>query len=310
MPTAAILGAGFIGQSFIEFALTHGYSLRVLDHKNCPAEFDGRLTWVQGDLSSDDAVRKVLQKSDIVFHFISSTVPGDVADEGGELIQNVVETLHLLKLCVQEKVSRVIFISSASVYGMQTVLPILETALTDPISSHGIHKLSIEKYLQLYKYQYGLDCKIMRLSNPYGPRQSITGRQGFVAIALGRILAGEAIAIRGDGSAIRDFIYIDDVCDALHLLGTTKVKESVFNIGSGQGYSLNQIIETMEKITGQHLATDYVASRFVDIPASVLDISRARQQLGYQVKYSLEQGLAATFAFHGIKMAAEFSPGL
>lgn len=303
MLTAAILGAGFIGQSFIEFALAHGYSLRVLDHKKCPAEFDGRLTWVQGDLSSEEAVKRVLQKSDIVFHFISSTVPGDVADEGGELIQNVVETLHLLKLCVQEKVSRVIFISSASVYGVQPVLPIPETALTDPISSHGIHKLSIEKYLQLYKYQYGLDCKIMRLSNPYGARQSIKGRQGFVAIALGRILAGDAIAIRGDGSAIRDFIYIDDVCDALHLLGTTKAKQSVFNVGSGQGYSLNQVIETMGKITGQHLATEYIASRFVDIPASVLDISSAQQQLDYRVKYSLEHGLAATFAFHGIKMS-------
>lgn len=309
MASAAILGAGFIGQSFIEFALAHGYRLRVLDHKPCPAEFDGRLTWVQGDLSSEDAVRKVLQNSDLVFHFISSTVPGDVADEGGELIQNVVETLHLLKLCVQEKVSRVIFVSSASVYGMQPVLPIPETALTDPISSHGIHKLSIEKYLQLYKYQHGLDCKIMRLSNPYGPRQSIKGRQGFVAIALGRILAGEPIAIRGDGTSIRDFIYIEDVCDALHLMGTTKAREIVFNVGSGHGYSLNQIIETMEKITGQHLATDHIASRFVDIPVSVLDISRAQQQLGYQVRHSLEQGLAATFAFHDLKIATDLRLG-
>ncbi|CAL61311.1 putative UDP-glucose-4-epimerase [Herminiimonas arsenicoxydans] len=308
MLNAAILGAGFIGQSFIEFALEHGYNLRVLDHKSCPAEFDGRLTWVQGNLSSEEAVRKVLQKSDIVFHFISSTVPGDVADEGGELIQNVVETLHLLKLCLQEKVSRVVFISSASVYGVQPVLPIAETALTDPISSHGIHKLSIEKYLQLYKYQYGLDCKIMRLSNPYGPRQSIKGRQGFVAIALGKILAGDAISIRGDGSAIRDFIYIADVCSALHLLAITKVKDSVFNVGSGQGYSLNQVVEGMEKITEQRLVTSYVASRFVDIPASVLDVSRAREQLGHVIKYSLEQGLAETFAFHGIKLAANSNP--
>lgn len=299
---AAILGAGFIGQNFIRLALQRGYSLRVLDHKSCPAEFEGRLTWIKGDLSSEEAIRKVLQNCEVVFHFISSTVPGDVADESGELIQNVVQTLRLLKLCVQEKVARVVFISSASVYGVQAVLPIPETALTDPISSHGIHKLTIEKYLQLYKYQYGLDCKIMRLSNPYGPGQNIKGRQGFVAIAIGRMLAGEAILIRGDGSDIRDFIYIDDVCEALHLLGTTRVDESIFNVGSGQGVSLNQLIETMAKVIGKPLATTYIASRFVDIPASVLDIDRARHILGNEVKFSLEQGLTKTLAFHGVQM--------
>lgn len=299
---AAILGAGFIGQNFIKLALHHGYNLRVLDHKSCPAEFEGRLTWIKGDFGSEEAIRKVIQNCEVVYHFISSTVPGDVADESAELIQNVVQTLRLLKLCVQEKVDRVVFISSASVYGIQTALPIPETALTDPISSHGIHKLTIEKYLQLYKYQHGLDCKILRLSNPYGPGQSIKGRQGFIAIAIGKILAGEAIPIRGDGSDIRDFIYIDDVCDALHLVGTTKVKDSIFNVGSGQGVSLNQLVETMARIIGKPLATAYIASRFVDIPASVLNIDRARHILGNQVKFSLEQGLTETLVFHGVQM--------
>lgn len=302
MLNAAILGAGFIGRNFIKLALQHGYSLRVLDHKGCPAEFEGRLTWIKGDFSSEEAIRKVLQNCEVVFHFISSTVPGDVADESGELIQNVVQTLRLLKLCVQENVTRVVFISSASVYGVQAVLPIPETALTDPISSHGIHKLTIEKYLQLYKYQHGLDCKILRLSNPYGPGQNIKGRQGFIAIAIGKILAGDVIPIRGDGSDIRDFIYIDDVCDALHLLGTTKVKESVFNVGSGQGVSLNHLIEIIARIVGKPLATTYIANRFADIPASVLDIDRARHILGNEVKFSLEHGLTKTLAFHGVQM--------
>ena len=299
---AAILGAGFIGQNFIKSALQRGYTLRVLDHKSCPAEFSGKLTWIQGDFSSEEAIRKSLKNCGVVFHFISSTVPGDVADEGGELIQNVVQTLRLLKLCVQERVSRVVFISSASVYGVQTVLPIPETAPTDPISSHGIHKLTIEKYLQLYKYQHGLDCKILRLSNPYGPGQNIIGRQGFIAIAIGRILADEAISIRGDGSDIRDFIYIDDVCDALHLVGTSNAKKNIFNIGSGRGVSLNQLIETMARMIGRPITTNYIANRFVDIPASILDIDRAKNILGNEVKFSIERGLAKTFAFHGVRM--------
>lgn len=113
----------------------------------------------------------------------------------------------------------------------------------------------------------------------------------------------------GDGSAIRDFIYIDDVCGALHFLGTTKVNESIFNVGSGQGWSLNQIIETMEKVTGIPLPIIYAPSRFVDIPVSVLDIYRAKQLLGYDLKFSLEQGLAETFAFHEIKMKPQITAG-
>lgn len=301
---AAILGAGFIGQNFIRLALRSGDSLRVLDHKECPREFEGRLTWVTGDLGDENAVRHALQHVEVVYHFISSTVPGDITDESGELIQNVVQTLRLLKLCVQEKVRRIVFISSASVYGVQTVLPIPETAPTDPISSHGIHKLTIEKYLQLYQYQHGLDCKIMRLSNPYGPGQSVTGRQGFIAIAIGRMLAGEAVMIRGDGSTLRDYIYIDDVSESLHLMGTCQAAESVFNVGSGQGYTLNQVVAILGKLTGKPVQVVYADNRCVDIPASVVDISREKVILGKMSKVSLETGLAKTLAFHGIKVAA------
>lgn len=302
---AAVLGAGFIGQNFIRRALRHGYSLRVLDHKNCPQEFENKLTWVKGDFSNQDTVRKTVRGAEVVFHFISSTVPGDMVDEGGELIQNVVQTLQLLKLCVSENVRRIVFISSASVYGVQSKLPVTEGASTEPICSHGIHKLAIEKYLQLYKYQHGLDCKIIRLSNPYGPGQSLVGRQGFVAIAIGRLLAGKKIEIRGDGSIIRDFIYIDEVAEALDMVATCQVEESVFNVGSGYGYSLNAIVSMMGQIVGRPLATQYVESRFIDIPASILDISRKEKLLG-KTSETILQGLAKTLAFHGIEVASEF----
>lgn len=298
---AAVLGSGFIGQNFIRFALSSGGCVRVLDHKECPKEFEGKLTWIRGDFGDINAVRDALRGVDIVYHFISSTVPGDITDEGGELAQNVIQTIHLLKLCVEEKVRRIVFISSASVYGLQTMLPISEMALTDPISSHGIQKLTIEKYLQLYQYQHGLDCKIMRLSNPYGPGQCVTGRQGFIAIAIGKILAGETIRIRGDGSTIRDYIYIDDVSETLYRMGTCQSRESVFNVGSGIGCSLNQIVSTMEKLIGRTIDAEYTESRFVDIPASILDVSREKNILGHAPRTSLELGLLKTLAFHGIK---------
>ena len=303
---AAVLGAGFIGQNFIRRALQCGYNLRVLDHKTCSPEFEGKLTWLQGDFSSEEVVEQSVRGTEVVFHFISSTVPGDVVDEGRELMQNVVQTLQLLKVCVRERVRRVVFASSSSVYGVQTTMPVQESASTNPISSHGIHKLAIEKYLQLYRYQHGLDCKILRLSNPYGPGQSVVGRQGFVAIAIGKLMAGEKIEIRGDGSTIRDFVYIDDVTEALDLAATTGAVESVFNVGSGRGYSLNDIVDVIAKVTGKPVATRYVESRFVDIPASILDISLEKNILGKTPKIHLEQGLARTLAFHGITTGSEF----
>lgn len=140
-------------------------------------------------------------------------------------------------------------------------------------------------------------------ANPYGPGQSIKGRQGFVAIAIGKILAGEKIAIRGDGSIIRDFIYIEDVSEALHLAATCQAQESIFNVGSGQGRSLNQVIAIIREITREPVDTTYIDSRFVDIPESVLDISREKNVLGKVSKVPLEQGLARTLAFHGIEVA-------
>lgn len=301
---AAILGAGFIGRDFIRLSLQSGDDLWVLDHKECPIEFEGKLNWIKGNLGDENAVRRALQNAEIVYHFISSTVPGDITDESGELIQNVVQTLLLLKLCVQAKVRRIVFISSASVYGVQKALPIPETALTNPISSHGIHKLTIEKYLQLYQYQHGLECKIMRLSNPYGPGQSVTGRQGFIAIAIGKILVNEPIMVRGDGATLRDYLYIEDVSEALHLMGTTQTEESIFNVGSGQGYTLNQIISTISELTGESVRVTHTESRFADIPASILDISRKKTLLGKSSAISLKAGLTKTLMFHGIKLAA------
>jgi UDP-glucose 4-epimerase len=301
---AAILGAGFIGQNFIRQCLGAGDALTILDHKACPTEFDGRLTWVKGEFSDDQAVRDVLRQVDLVYHFISSTVPGDITDESSELIQNVVQTLRLLKLCVEAKVRRIVFVSSASVYGAQERLPIAESALPEPISSHGIHKLTIENYLKLYQYQFGLECKILRLSNPYGPGQRITGRQGIIAIAMGKILAGEPIPIRGDGTAIRDFIHIDDVCDVLHRVGTAQFGASILNVGSGSGYSLNEVIAMMENVLGRSLSTVRTESRFADIPASVLDITQARSVIGFEPSVSLRRGLEKTFAFHHIPLAA------
>lgn len=298
--TLAVLGAGFIGMNFIRHAVAKGESLSVLDHNPCPATLEGKVRWHTGDLSDEKRVSDVIDGADTVFHFISSTVPGDEINIACELQQNVFQMLQLLNLCIRRRIRRVVFASSSSVYGVQRKLPIPEDAPTNPISSHGIHKLAIEKYLQLHNYTHGLDCKILRLSNPYGPGQKLHGRQGFIAIAIGRIIDGQEIVIRGDGSIIRDFIFIEDVCDTLLASASTTSSDILFNVGSGEGHSLNQVIETLERILGRTLTVRYVENRHIDIPESVLDISHAKTILNLRPNTTLEDGLRETLNHHGV----------
>jgi len=301
--STAVLGAGFIGLNYIRRAVAQGDTIRVLDHKPAPEDLVGRVQWIVGNFGCVEDLRRAIDGVDTVFHFVSSTVPGDEVDVAEELRQNVFQTIQLLDLCVEQRLSQVIFTSSSSVYGVQAELPIAETAATDPISAHGIHKLTIEKYLQLYQYHHGLDCRIVRLSNPFGPGQRVTGRQGFIAIAIGHMLSGDAMTVRGDGSTIRDFIYIDDVIDALRLVMRSPTTDRIFNVASGRGYSLNQVIAALGELTGVPISVDYAESRFVDIPASILDINRVRSISGFEPKHTLAEGLALTLAAHGIPLA-------
>lgn len=299
-PEIAVLGCGFIGLNLVNSYISKSTDVRVLDYKPCPKELVKNVEWVQGSFLNQKDIRKTIRGVKTVFHLISTTVPGDRIDEGVELSINVIHTIALLKLCLEEQINRVVFISSASVYGYQDSMPIPETATTNPISSHGIQKLTIEKFLQLYKYEHGLDFKIMRLSNPYGVGQNLYGRQGFIAIALGRVLAGNPVLVRGNGGTIRDYINIGDVVMACLKIANTSSQENIFNIGSGHGSNLMEIIKEIELILGRKIPVEHVPERNADIPASILDISRARSQLNFEPSVELSEGIRSTMKYYGL----------
>jgi len=287
----SILGVGFIGRQLLESYLNKGCEISILDHKSCPDKYKPFVNWEKADFTNLKTLRQVIKKSDVVYHLISSTVPADNVDENEEIMKNVSQTINLLKLCVDENVKKIIFMSSSSVYGIQKKTPISEMALTDPISSHGIHKLTIEKYIQLYKYQYGLDCKIVRLSNPYGMGQNIFGRQGIIAISIGKIVLGKPIVIHGNGEAIRDFIHIDDVINACHLIAESMSNEIVFNVGSGIGLSINVLLNELQEFSSCKINIEYVHNRANDILESVLDISKAQNILNFNPGTTIKEGL-------------------
>ncbi len=297
----AVCGAGFIGKNLTHWLIAQGHRVNVLDRNICPKEFLGKAQWVTGEFANNDNLRKTLGGVEVAFHMISSSVPGDGAIELVKgLSDNILSTIAFLDMCKVCDVKRVIFVSSSSVYGLQTKIPIAESVATNPISAHGIEKLTIEKYLLLYKFLHGIDVRIIRLSNPYGNGQNLFGRQGFVAIAIGRLLKHEPILLRGSGRPIRDFIYIDDVSNALTLAGTLEYEPSVLNIGSNTGHSLRQVVKLIRDITGQTIETIPVESQKIDIPESILDVSLAQGCIFFKPNFSMREGLVKTLQYHKI----------
>jgi len=297
----AVLGAGFIGLNLVRRLSGGGVEVAVLDHNEMPVELAGRVRWVRGEFADVSAVAEALEGAQVAFHLISTTVPGDEDVEvSRELSDNIFVTLRFLEVCERLAVPRVVFASSSSVYGLQATVPIAETAVTDPISSHGIQKLAIEKYLLLHRFHHGLDVRIARLSNPFGPGQRLYGRQGFVALTIGHLLKDEPILLRDGGRPVRDFLYIDDVTEALERLAWQHDAPAVLNIGSGVGHSLRDVVAMMAEAMQRPIRSVTGEPRRADIPLSVLDVTLAARGIGFSVGVPVRIGLVRTLRHYGI----------
>jgi UDP-glucose 4-epimerase len=212
--------------------------------------------------------------------------------------QTVMASLALLEISRQVNVKRIVFVSSGGViYGPTTLIPTPEGAPTDPITAYGISKLSIEKYLALYHHLHGLEYRILRVTNPFGPFQVPRKSQGIVAVLISRALNDETTEIWGDGSVVRDYIFVEDVIDALEAAAVDESDTRVFNIGTGHGRSVREVIDAIERKLGKKILIEWRAARRVDVPASVISIERAREVLGWKPKTSFEEGLTQTIAW-------------
>ena len=259
------------------------------------------MKWIPGDYHELDSLKQALHGASVAYLLASSTVPGDLhVNPATELNDNVVGALQFIDTCLLLGVKRIVFASSASVYGTQERLPISESAPTNPISAHGIHKLTVEKFLLLARHLHGIEVRILRIGNPFGPEQRLKGRQGFVAIAIGELLRHSTLPLRDTGRAIRDFVYIDDVAEALTMAGLMDGLPSIINVATGKGHSLSEVLALIERHTGQAVKTRAVESRIVDIPSSVLDIGLARKVMNYDPRHELSDGIRITLGSHGI----------
>ncbi len=299
MKCVVIGGGGFIGSHLCEALLAGSHEVRAFDRPE--ARFLSEVeragaSITTGNFLNQAEVRKVLTDSEVVYHLVSATVPQTSNDNPVfDVEANILGTLRLLDAARDARVKKIVFASSGgTVYGLPKEIPIKEIHPTDPTSSYGITKLAIEKYLHLYSTLHGLNYCILRIANAYGERQPVTGTQGVIGAFLDKAIHNAGITVWGDGSIMRDYTYIGDIVSAFIKAGAYEGEPRVFNIGAGQGHSLNDIISIIEQVIQRPLIINNMPGRIFDIPVNVLDISRAKIYLHWQPTVGILEGISRT----------------
>lgn len=291
-------GAGFIGSSIIkEFLPNKSYHVIVLEPPFANiSRLEGlNITILRGNLSNIDFIETIIKKFRIikVVHLVSTMVPGCGYEDYKQEFENVIfPTVRLMQLCSRENIQFIYFSSGGTVYGeRKTLEPFVETDPKEPISYYGLSKQMIENSIQFEHRVSNLQYLVLRPSNPYGHGQNIHGRQGLIAVSFGKIFSGEPITIWGDGSSVRDYIYIDDLSKAVAKLLETDVINTTINIGSGVGYSVKQIIDAIKEIVTEDVKVEYSPSRKNDVSNMILSNETLMKYLDFDFT-PLKEGIS------------------
>lgn len=291
-------GAGFIGATLIRHLVTenNGYRVFVLEPAFANvSRLDGLdISIIRGELSNFDFIESLIHnhKIETIVHLVSTLIPGSGYEDYKREIQNVAfPTLRLTQLCSELNIKFVYFSSGGTVYGNRHApIPFVETDECKPISFYGLTKLMLENNILFEHRTQGLQYLIIRPSNPYGHGQNLNGKQGLIAVALGRVLSREKIEIWGDGSSVRDYIYVDDLGRIFCQLLDKGVINTTINIGSGIGYSVNDILKTLGKISDMPVDVLYKPARSADVSTMILSTERLRSFVDVAFT-SLEEGM-------------------
>lgn len=297
--------AGFIGTNLVlELAKNENNIITVVDkNREYFSDIDSKglenVSFVEADLDERTDYDALLMGQDMVYHLVSTTVPTTSNQKiAEELNANVIMSVRLLDACVTQNVKKVVFLSSGgTVYGKDAICPIKEDTPTNPITSYGVQKVTIEKLLYLYRYLHGLDYRVIRLANPYGPYQRPNGVQGVVTTFIYKALKGEPVKVYGDGSVVRDFIYIEDAVKGILTIANSSSEECIYNLGCGYGISVKEVLETIQKTLDIPIDVEYIEARKVDVATNYLDMGRYETAFGQLNPIELSLGISKTAEF-------------
>ncbi len=296
-------GAGFIGSHTVEALLAAGHEVTVLDNlstgngKNLPP----KVPLIEADIRDDDITALFAGvKPEVVIHLAAQTmVPYSQQHPDEDAATNIVGLTKVLEACRQTGVRRVVFSSSAAVYGDASALPLQETDSGAIESFYGLSKMTSEKYLALYQHCFGMEYVVLRYANVYGERQGDSGEGGVVSIFSRKAAAGEPLVVFGDGGQTRDFIYVKDIAQANTLAVSTDSPNDCYNISTGRETSVNRLIEAFAQALTPRVmpSVSYQAERKGDIYRSMLNCGKAAEKLGFHAQTLLEDGVQRTLNY-------------
>ena len=296
-------GAGFVGSNIVKRLLSGGATVVVLDDfytgttENLPAN-NSQLEIVRGTVTDYELVRDVVKGANVVFHEAARNIIVSTRNPREDYEVNIGGTLNVLLAVKETGVPRVVYASSASVYGNPRYLPINEDDATNMLSPYAVSKFAGENYCKAFYESYGLSASVVRYSNVYGTGQRPDNPYcGVVSKFFEQAMAGEAPRIHGDGEQTRDFTYVDDVVEATLLAGfNSKAEGQVYNVGTGRETTVNQLARIIIDITGAQVEPAYIDRRDIDnIRRRVVNIEKIRRELRWIPSVTTEQGLRRTY---------------
>jgi UDP-glucose 4-epimerase len=299
-------GAGFLGSALVNHFLKKGVEITVVDSArrlSNYAYFDIRLVKLVELEWPDYSGLKDLGKFDSIIHLAWTTNPASsMRDVSFDASSNILGTIELLETMKCGNSSKIIFLSSGgTVYGNNSGGVVSEESATNPVSAYGISKLACEKYVNLYGSGESCCSTVLRLGNPYGPYQLNGTPVGVISSFIRHLHANRSIDIYGTGENVRDFIHIDDVVSAISMCVCRNDVSGVFNLGSGKGYSINQILQIIEELTEQAVEVNYLPDRRADVREIILDVNKIKRHLGFECKTSLVTGISEMLTAGGLK---------
>lgn len=291
-------GEGFIGSNLVKKLLIEDCKVSILGStKRAPSMSNVKKYY--GKLEDYDLIDKILinDSIDTVIHLASTLIPSSTLENFFNEVDQVIKpTIKLLSLFAVKNIKFVYFSSGGTIYGVNETGVFSESDSNEPISFYGQSKLFLEQSILMENRRLGLNFLIIRPSNPYGIGQNIFGKQGLIAASIGHILNGERIEIWGDGKVIRDYIHIDDLINATFKLLRSGVNNQVFNIGSGVGYSVLEIIDVLKRCTNIDFEVVFLKGRLVDVPFMILEIEKLKRIVGDNM-ISIEEGISRFYNY-------------
>lgn len=292
-------GAGFIGSHVVDRLVGQGHSVSVVDNLSTGfrQNVNPKARFYEEDIRDNQKMAGIFAKEapdHVNHHAAQMDVRKSLEDPFFDAENNILGSINLIGLSVKHKVKKFIYISTGgAAYGEPTYLPVDEDHPINPMCQYGISKHTVEHYLHLYQTMHGLKSITLRYPNVYGPRQNPNGEAGVVAIFIGKMMKGESPTIFGDGEQLRDYVYIDDIVDA-NLAAMNSVYTGIYNLGSEVGTSVNQLYEKLRKLVGFNGKQQFAPARTGEISKTYLRATKARVDLGWSARVSLEDGLKRT----------------